>query len=226
MQFTNTRLSRPVTGKDLSSFADQLESVANQIKDLATASRLETLASRTRRLLVSHVQPLEQRKEDLVYQLTALEVQMQPLQRQVNQSLSHLKTIQYFINNQGDSICKQKTKEYARRLLGYADQCRDHVLAATGERLAPCRPLWDVFHALRQLLCRHILDPLNGFWFSCVCCLLLFLVACPLCLKLADLCRDGGLMQPGSSDSPSEALMMPESNTWASNNRPVESDGW
>nr|CAD7404563.1 unnamed protein product [Timema cristinae] len=102
-----TQFSGQITGKDLSSFSNQLESVANQIKDLATASRMETLASRTRRLVVSHIQPLEQRKEDLVYQLTALEVQINPLQRQVNQSLSHLKTIQYFINNQGSNIAHQ-----------------------------------------------------------------------------------------------------------------------
>ncbi|KAJ8876200.1 hypothetical protein PR048_024110 [Dryococelus australis] len=185
-------LSRQVTVKDLSSFADQLESVANQIKDLATASRMETLAARTRRLLVSHIQPLEQRKEDLVYQLTALEVQMQPLQRQVNQSLSHLKTIQYFINNQGDSISRQKAKDYVRRLLSYVDQYRDHVMQSTSDYVAPCKPVWDVYHAVRQLLCRHILDPLNGFWFSCVWCLLMFLVSTPLCLKLAEVCKEGG----------------------------------
>nr|CAD7401783.1 unnamed protein product [Timema poppensis] len=94
------QFSGQITGKDLSSFSNQLESVANQIKDLATASRMETLASRTRRLV-----------EDLVYQLTALEVQINPLQRQVNQSLSHLKTIQYFINNQGSSIAHQVYNE-------------------------------------------------------------------------------------------------------------------
>jgi len=56
------QLSRPITGKDLSSFAKQLDSVANQIKDLATASRIETLASRTRRVLSSNIQPLEAKK--------------------------------------------------------------------------------------------------------------------------------------------------------------------
>lgn len=44
--------------------------------------------------------------DDLVYQLTTLEVQLQPLQRQVNQSLSHLKTIQYYIDNQGEKIAQ------------------------------------------------------------------------------------------------------------------------
>ena len=34
-------------------------------------------------------------------------MQLAPLQRQVNQSLSHLKTIQYYINNQGENIAYQ-----------------------------------------------------------------------------------------------------------------------
>ncbi|GLH13189.1 Uncharacterized protein GBIM_17812 [Gryllus bimaculatus] len=156
-----SQLSSPVTGKDLTSFADQLESVANQITDLATASRMETLASRTRRLLTSHLEPLKLRKEDLVYQITSLEVQLVPLQRQVNQSLSHLKTIQFFINNQGSNISHTKSREYAGRLVSYVQQYRDHVLRATGESVAPCRPIWDLFHAVRQLLCRHIMDPLR-----------------------------------------------------------------
>lgn len=45
-------------------------------------------------------------QDELIYQLAMLEVQLQPLQRQVNQSLSHLKTIQYYIDNQGDKIAQ------------------------------------------------------------------------------------------------------------------------
>lgn len=50
-------------------------------------------------------------QDALVYQLTALEVQTGPLQKQVNQSLSHLKTIQFFINNQGEAIAHTVSKQ-------------------------------------------------------------------------------------------------------------------
>ena len=56
------QVSGGVTGKDLSALADQMESVANQIGDVATASRVETLATRTRRVMAAHVQPLALRK--------------------------------------------------------------------------------------------------------------------------------------------------------------------
>lgn len=61
-------------------------------------------ASRTRRLITNNIQPLEQIRTELVYKLTELELQIQPFQKQMNQSLSHLKTIQYYIDNQGSVI--------------------------------------------------------------------------------------------------------------------------
>ncbi|XP_067006694.2 prominin-1-A [Anabrus simplex] len=226
------QLSGPVTGKDLLSFSDQLESVANQITDLATASRMETLATRTRRLLASHIAPLTQRKEDMVYQLTSLEVQLMPLQRQVNQSLSHLKTIQFFINNQGANISHIKSQEYISRIVGYLQQYRDHVLDATATYVAPCRPVWDLFHAMRVLFCRHVMDPLNGFWFATVWCLLLLLVAIPLCIKLAACYRQsrpGSLLPRSHTESPPEAAIIPDppepSRPWATPGE-TEQEGW
>ncbi|XP_049863718.1 uncharacterized protein LOC126361037 isoform X2 [Schistocerca gregaria] len=182
-------LQGPVTARDLQALADQLLSVSSQVADLSSASRLETLAARAKRLLSSHISPLEQRKEDLVYRLTALEVALSPLQRQTNQSLSHLKTIQYFVSKQGESIANAAVRHYADRLLSYLQQARTHVLAQVGRHVAPCRPLFDVFHAARQLLCRHALDPLNGLWFSSAWCLVLLVAAVPLSLRLADAYR-------------------------------------
>lgn len=225
-----TQMTGQVTGKDLASFADQMSSVANQITDWSTLNRLESLISMTRNILTGHIQPLEQHKEDLVYQLTGLEMQLAPLQRQVNQSLSHLKTIQYYINNQGDSIAYQKSQVYMSRLIGYMDQYRAHVLNKTQHHIAPCRPVWNLYHAMRLLLCRHIMDPLNGFWFATVWCLVLFLAATPPCLKLIDhykhLKNTSSLLRSRSSESPSETLMIPEQSApWSTPGAP-ENDGW
>lgn len=57
-----SQMSRPVTGKDMDSFARQLDNIGNQMRDLAVASRMETLSTRTRRLIDSHIRPLESKK--------------------------------------------------------------------------------------------------------------------------------------------------------------------
>ncbi|KAK3915143.1 Prominin-1-A [Frankliniella fusca] len=177
-------VSGGVTAKDLSALADQMESVANQIGDVATASRVETLASRTRRVLATHVQPLAAKKENLVYQLTTLEVELAPLQRQVNQSLSHLKTIQYFVDKQGTTMADQKAGQFRARILGYLQQARDHVVSGLRARVARCGPLWSSFHALSTLLCRRAMDPLNGLWASMTLSLLLLLASTAPALRL------------------------------------------
>ncbi|XP_046686225.1 prominin-1-A isoform X2 [Homalodisca vitripennis] len=228
VNFTEHRIqmSKPVTGKDLDSFAKQLDNIGNQMRDLATASRMETLSSRARRLIDTHIRPLEGKKDNLVYQLTALEVQTGPLQRQVNQSLSHLKTIQFFVNSQGETIAQRKSREYVDRLLSYLDQLRDHVISSAQNNVARCRPLWDIFHNTRLFLCRHTMDPLNGYWFATMWCLVVLLAATPVCLKLVDYYRARGSR---SSGSPTENLMISEQGTgWSSpgNTTETTNENW
>lgn len=59
-----------------------------------------------RDLTLRRVKPLMKLQDDLVYRLAVLELQVQPLWRQVNQSISHLRTIQYYIDHQGDKIAQ------------------------------------------------------------------------------------------------------------------------
>ncbi|KAF4529635.1 hypothetical protein B566_EDAN011476, partial [Ephemera danica] len=165
--FNSAKLSGHVTSRDLKSFAAQMEGVAGQIRDQTTSTRLESLVSRTRRLLANNVQPLEKQKDELVYQMTSLEVQLAPLQRQANQSLSHLKTIQYYISNEGSIIAQQ-----------------DYVLESIRGPVAQCRPLWNAFLSVRQVTCDHITDPLNGIWLSLTWSLVMLLIAIPITMAL------------------------------------------
>jgi hypothetical protein len=58
-----------VTSKDLTSFAKQMENVANQIKDGATAGRLTSLVAKIRRLVSSNILPLETRRVCIQYRI-------------------------------------------------------------------------------------------------------------------------------------------------------------
>ncbi|KAH9630132.1 hypothetical protein HF086_004838 [Spodoptera exigua] len=97
----------PVVSKDLPSLVDQLENIAAQVTDLTTAGRLETLATRTQRLYLTNIKPLEQLRADVVFKLTELELQLLPFRRKLNISLSHIHTAQFYIDNQGDVIAQK-----------------------------------------------------------------------------------------------------------------------
>lgn len=86
-----------------------------QIQDVATSSRMTTLGSRSKRLQASILQPLEQLQNEILYHLTALELQKDPWAKQVNQTLNHLRNIQEYLEKTAGEICDNQTRIYTER---------------------------------------------------------------------------------------------------------------
>jgi hypothetical protein len=64
--------------KDIVTFIDQMQRVSAQIQDVSTSSRMTTLGSRAKRVQMSLLQPLEHLRGEIVYHLTALELEIAP----------------------------------------------------------------------------------------------------------------------------------------------------
>jgi transcriptional regulator of aromatic amino acid metabolism len=84
----------------------QLDNISRQLQDRSIARKLQSIGIAMRDLTLRRVKPLMKLRDDLVYCLAILELQVQPLWRQVNQSISHLRTIQYYIDRKGDKIAQ------------------------------------------------------------------------------------------------------------------------
>ncbi|XP_047990830.1 prominin-1-A isoform X4 [Leguminivora glycinivorella] len=223
-----------VVGKDLPSLVDQLENIGAQISDLTTAGRLETLATRTKRLHTTHIKPLEQLRADVVYKLTELELQLLPFRRKLNISLSHIYTAQYYIDNQGETIAHKKVAMYVSRLVSHVAGWRTHALTAAGKHAARCRPLFTVYEAVRSLLCTRYIGSLHGWWF---CGFLLGVTWCtmltPLSVKLWRAygrkirARDAlhlSTLGSGQQETPTTALC--EASNWNTPGPPPRNDSW
>ena len=115
--FHNPQIQGPILNKDLNALSDQVENVARQLTERRTARRFQTIAAQMRDLLSRRVKPMMKMQDELVYQLASLDVHLQPLQRQVNQTLGHLRNVQYFIDNQGEKIA-QLVSVFGLDLLG------------------------------------------------------------------------------------------------------------
>ncbi|XP_014208086.1 prominin-2 isoform X1 [Copidosoma floridanum] len=175
----------PILNKDLNALSEQVENVARQLSDRRTARAFQTIAVQMRDLLSRRVKPLMKMQDELVYQLAALDIHLQPLQSQVNRTLVQLRDVQYHIDNQGDKIGQLKAKAYVDRLSGYLDQWRAHVLTEVSSGVSKCRPLWDILRGIKLLFCSHILGPLNGYWFSLFVCVVTLLICTPTAHNLA-----------------------------------------
>lgn len=108
-------INLPAPERDVAVFIEQLQHVANQVQDVGTAQRMVTLANRARRLHTSVLQPLEQLRSEIVYHLTALELQRQPWQTQVNRTLLQLKTTHANLKREADGIFGLRTMEFKNR---------------------------------------------------------------------------------------------------------------
>ncbi|KAM0730519.1 Prominin-2 [Formica fusca] len=169
----------PILNKDLTTISDQLDNISRQLQDRSIARELQSIGITMRDLILRRVKPLMKFQDDLVYRLAILELKVQPLWRQVNQSISHLKTIQYYIDHQGEKIAQLKTKSYVDRMANYLDQWRMYVLSEMGTGVSKCRPLWDILEGTKHLLCGHILSPFNGFWFAIFVCAIVMIGSTP-----------------------------------------------
>ncbi|XP_037778899.1 prominin-1-A-like isoform X3 [Penaeus monodon] len=178
-------MDKPLVRKNLPALAEQMQNVAGQLRSVAASAELFKMVARTRNIISNTLYPLEKRKEDVTYQVATLDLEVMPLQRQINQSSGHLRTIQYFIHSHGSSLAAAKARGYVERILSYARQYTEHVRNAALMHVAPCTPVWNLFDSARGVTCNGIIEPLNALWLATCWCLLLFLPAIVISLALA-----------------------------------------
>lgn len=108
-------INQPTPERDMSTFIEQLQHVSMQVQDVGSTARMATLGNRARRLQASLLQPLEQVRSEIVYHLTALELQRVPWANLVNQSLLQLKTTQHFLDRDAAGVFAANVKVYRNR---------------------------------------------------------------------------------------------------------------
>uniref|UniRef100_A0A336K270 CSON005264 protein n=1 Tax=Culicoides sonorensis TaxID=179676 RepID=A0A336K270_CULSO len=180
LTFHRMELVQLTPEKDMITFIDQMQRVSLQIQDAATSGRMTTLGARAKRLQLTLLQPLEHLRAEIVYHLTALELQIKPWAQQVNKNLNQLKNAQIYLDNETANICKNATDSYQNRLKMHLNYYRNHTMSVIDGGFGSCRPLFDIFDAIRQLFCRHIVDSINGLWFLTFIFVVLLVISTPV----------------------------------------------
>ncbi|XP_068249319.1 prominin-1-A isoform X2 [Palaemon carinicauda] len=215
-------MEKPLVRKSLPALTEQMQNIAGQLRSVSSSAELFRMVARTRNLITNTLYPLEKRKEDLTYQVATLDMEVMPLQRQINQSSGHLRTIQYFIHNHGSSLAASKAQAYTERILNYPRQYADHVRNSALHHVAPCTPVWNLYDSARGVSCNGIIEPLNALWLATGWCLLLLLPAICVSLSLARFylrmdCDDDTLpLQSNGSPSGSQTNVQTTEAMWAS----------
>lgn len=76
---------------------------------------------------------------------------------------------------------------YHFRLKEHLRLNKRETLRQLQHNIASCRPLFNIFDANRHLFCHHIIDPMNGLWFSGFLSLSFWSLLTPFVLNLASI---------------------------------------
>jgi hypothetical protein len=147
--------------KEMSNFIDQMQRVSLQISDAATATRMSTLGSTSRRIQSSLLQPLEILKNEIVFQLTALELQIEPWMAKIKELQTSFNHSQKYLDRNSAEICSNFSENFRDRIRGNLEVYKNHTLESFQYELG-CRSIFDIFDGIRLLACRHIIEPING----------------------------------------------------------------
>lgn len=71
------------------------------------------------------------------------------------------------------------------RLQAHIEYYFNHTMEFISGKSMSCRPIFDIFDAIRQLFCRHIVDPINALWFFSFTTLVLWVFSTPTALALS-----------------------------------------
>ncbi|XP_066156277.1 uncharacterized protein prom isoform X2 [Euwallacea fornicatus] len=183
-------ISASLREKDLGSFADQLNNVARQLIDPVIGRKIENLAFSVRNVAQDTMQRRNDLRSRILYKITMLEVLLPPLNRRVDQSLSHLKTIQFFLDHQGSNLSEMVRREFIGRIENYLEELHEHALKKVTKEIGKCRPLWDIFHVFRIYMCKLTFDPLNAIAFGSYFLILIFIATNPVAIKLTGFYRE------------------------------------
>lgn len=149
--------------KEIINFIDQMQRVSLQINDISTASRMATLIASAKRIQSTILQPLEILKNEIVFQLTALELHIDPWMHRVKEIKENFNQSQKYLDNHSTDICANLSENFRNRLKAKLTNFRNETLQNVHDNFG-CRPMFDTFNGLRWLLCGHIIEPINGIF--------------------------------------------------------------
>jgi hypothetical protein len=106
-----------------------------------------------------------------------------------------------YLNSEAGNATKVMSESYRNRLKIHLDSYQNSTILALEDNIALCRPLFDIFEAFRVLICHHLMDSVNGLWFSAFFCLILWAIAVPLALTLTTTTVNLAKLQPRASSN-------------------------
>ncbi|XP_056385786.1 prominin-1-A-like isoform X2 [Hyla sarda] len=180
----NQQVSKNITKTSLTSFANQLDSLAaksnsskqTELRDEATA--LRNIQNSIDSLLVPQI-------NNLSTSIAKVEEKGKALPGSLNATLASINQAQNFVNTQVAGIVKSETLQYLNTIVGYFESYITWTKTMLTQNLARCGPIASALDSAQVIACQYLVDTWNAFWFSLGWCTIFFIPSIILAVKLA-----------------------------------------
>ncbi|XP_051514848.1 prominin-1-A isoform X7 [Myxocyprinus asiaticus] len=188
-------LNKGVTRIDLLTFANDLDTQADQLPKGTLQTSLKGHANTIRQIHIQQVIPLEQSmkyvkaRSTLNHSIRLLERTASDLPIRVSEVLAAVDAAQFIISHNATFVVLQETEKYKQTIIGYFKQYMDWIRTSLAMEVATCKPLSNIVDTAEILGCSFLLDSMNTFWFGLGCSTLFLLPSIILSVKLAKFYR-------------------------------------
>ncbi|KAK3564694.1 hypothetical protein QTP86_024843 [Hemibagrus guttatus] len=182
-------LSKGVTRVDLLSFANVLDSQADQLPKGSVQTSVKSHANTLRQIYSKQVIPLQQSMNTMNQSIRFLERTATDLSYKITEILEVAQAAQYLISHNATFAINQEREKYKQTIIGYFKQYVDWIKTSLMMDVATCKPLSNIVDTAEILACGLFFDSMNTFWFGLGCSALFLLPSIILSVRLAKFYR-------------------------------------
>ncbi|XP_070772118.1 prominin-2 isoform X2 [Enoplosus armatus] len=175
---------------------NQLSSFSTKAKDLDSAAITQQTINNIQKELQNEARDLRQIQIDIettiIPQLENLNSNIESLRsiaekinRTVGEVLSNVEAAQDFLNTNTTQIVKTESRKFLDCQLGYFTVYADWANLTITQQVGRCGPVAEAVDSVEILLCAHLVESLNAFWFSLGWCMIFFIPSIIFSVKLA-----------------------------------------
>ncbi|XP_044759870.1 prominin-like protein isoform X2 [Coccinella septempunctata] len=190
-------LSANFTNVDLKIITEELEAAKRRVHDIAQTDPsavnlergLDSVMVQLNFYERNVVKPMQATADRVRVTASSLDTKLRLGHSSFKEGMTDLITkvqqAQNSLKYEGPKMIRQAAADFAQKILDQVEKYMDRVINKTENEVGQCGPLSNVYNATLTTVCDKIALQMNGFWFTLLCSMLVFLPTIVISVKLA-----------------------------------------
>ncbi|XP_042358223.1 prominin-2 [Plectropomus leopardus] len=180
-----TQQMNKISSINLNTTADELDNLAHIQSNADIQKELRDEARELREIQADIETTIIPKLDTLNSTIKSLESEAKMINGTVGEVLINVGAAQDFLNTNTTQIVKTESRTFLDCQLGYFTVYADWANQTITQQVGRCGPVAGAVDSVEIILCSHIVESLNAFWFSLGWCMIFFIPSIIVSIKLA-----------------------------------------